>query len=102
MNNRLLVTFYSIVCPFVAVELCKGPIFYALQKYDFVTRFHINPAMLARYRIAFSPSGAKDDPTDAELALDIMLRYPEKLNPYTKSSWRLNHLILPFMSFLTV
>jgi hypothetical protein len=35
--------------------------------------------MLAQYRKAFSPSGAKDDPTDAELALDLMLRYPNKI-----------------------
>lgn len=37
--------------------------------------------MLARYRQAFSPSGAKDDPTDAKLALDLMLNYPEKVKP---------------------
>lgn len=33
---------------------------------------------LARYRQAFSPSGAKDDPQDAELALELMLRYPRR------------------------
>jgi transposase len=76
----------------VAVELCKGPIVYALQKYDFVTIFPINPAMLARYRTAFSPSGAKDDPTDAELALDIMLRYPEKIKPLHTQSVEIRKL----------
>jgi hypothetical protein len=35
--------------------------------------------MLAQYRKAFSPSGAKDAPTDAELALDLMLNYPKKI-----------------------
>jgi len=34
---------------------------------------------LARYRQAFSPSGAKDYPQDAELALELMLRYPQKI-----------------------
>ncbi|MCJ8321308.1 MAG: IS110 family transposase [Colwellia sp.] len=63
----------------VAVELSKGPIVYALQKFDFVTIHPINPSMLAKYRKAFSPSGAKDDPTDAELALDLMLNYPNKI-----------------------
>ena len=62
----------------VAIELCKGPIVYALQKYNFVTIHPVNTSMLAQYRKAFSPSGAKDDPTDAELALDLMLRYPNK------------------------
>ncbi|MFT5757584.1 MAG: hypothetical protein ACI9LM_002320 [Alteromonadaceae bacterium] len=63
----------------VAVELSKGPIVYALQKFDFVTIYPVNPSMLAQYRKAFSPSGAKDDPTDAELALDLMLHYPKKV-----------------------
>lgn len=35
--------------------------------------------MLATYRKTFSPSGAKDDPTDAELALDLMVNYPNKI-----------------------
>ena len=51
----------------VALELAKGPIVYALQKYDFLVLFPINPATLAKYREAFKPSRAKDDPTDAEL-----------------------------------
>jgi transposase len=62
-----------------AVELCRGPIVYALKKYDFITIFPVNPAMLAKYRQTFSPSGAKDDPTDAEFALDLMLKYPKKV-----------------------
>jgi hypothetical protein len=41
-----------------------------LQRHAFFTLFPINPAMLAKYREAFKPSRAKDDPTDAELALD--------------------------------
>ena len=63
----------------VAVELSKGPIVYALQKFDFVTIHPVNPSMLATYRKAFSPSGAKDDPTNAELALDLLLNYPNKI-----------------------
>jgi len=61
----------------VAVELTKGPIVSALQKYDFIDIFPVNPSTLAKYREAFQPSRAKDDPTDAELAVDILLRHPE-------------------------
>jgi hypothetical protein len=43
----------------VAFELAKGPIVYALQKYDFFVLFPINPATLAKYREAFKPSGAR-------------------------------------------
>src|ERR1700693_2809698 len=62
----------------VALELAKGLIVYALQKYDFLVLFPINPATLAKYREAFKPSRAKDDPTDAELALDLLMRHPER------------------------
>jgi len=42
--------------------------------------------MLAQYRKTFSPSGAKDDPTDAELALDLMLNYPAKVKRLSMQS----------------
>ena len=61
----------------VAVELSKGPIISALQKYDFIDIFPVNPSTLAKYREAFQPSKAKDDPTDAEIAVDMLLRHPE-------------------------
>ena len=51
----------------VCLELNKGPIVSALRKYDFLVLFPVNPLTLARYREAFTPSHAKDDPTDAEL-----------------------------------
>src|ERR1700681_3232372 len=46
----------------------------------------INPSTLARYREAFKPSRAKDDPTDAELALDFLLRHPERFAPLRPQS----------------
>jgi len=70
----------------VALELSKGPIVYALQKYGFFVIFPINPATLAKYREAFTPSRAKDDPTDAELALDLLLRHPDRFKPLAPQS----------------
>ncbi|MGA7178009.1 MAG: IS110 family transposase [Thiobacillaceae bacterium] len=70
----------------IALELAKGPIVYALQKYDFFVLYPINPLTLARYREAFQPSRAKDDPADAELALDLLLRHPERLVPIQPQS----------------
>ena len=70
----------------VALELSKGPIVYALQKYDFLVLFPINPSMLAKYREAFKPSRAKDDPTDAELALDLLVRHRERFKPLQPQS----------------
>jgi transposase len=63
----------------VSLELAQGPIVSALLEHDFFVLFPVQPTMLARYRLAFTPSRAKDDPTDAELALELLLRHPEKL-----------------------
>ena len=65
----------------VCLELAKGPLVYALQKYDFLVLFPVNPATLAKYRQAFAPSHAKDDPTDAELQLELLTRHRDKLKP---------------------
>jgi transposase len=70
----------------IALELTKGPIVEALRKYDQLVLFHINPMMLAKYREAFTPSQAKDDPTDAELQLDLLLRHRDKLKPLVPQS----------------
>ena len=77
----------------VALELCKGPIVSALQKYDFFVLYPINPLMLARYREAFTPSRAKDDPSDAELAVDLITRHPERFEPLKPQSVTMRKLI---------
>lgn len=80
----------------IAVELSKGSIVYALQQYDGLVIFPINPATLAKYRVAFTPSRAKDDPTDAELAVDILVRHPERFQPLRPQSVEmrmLKHLV---------
>lgn len=76
----------------VAVELTKGPIVYALQRYGFVVIVPINPTTLAKYRTAFKPSKAKDDPTDAEFALDLMLRYPNHFSLLNQQSVNMRKL----------
>lgn len=77
----------------VAVELTKGPIVSALAKYDFIVLFPVNPLMLARYREAFTPSRAKDDPTDAELAVDLITRHPERFEPLKAQSVEMRKLM---------
>jgi transposase len=65
----------------VGLELNKGPLVYALRKYEFLVLFPVNPLTLAKYREAFTPSHAKDDPTDAELQLELLLKHRDKLTP---------------------
>ena len=76
----------------IALELAKGPIVYALRKYEFIVLFPLNPATLAKYREILSPSGAKDDPTDAELALEFLLKHPERLSPLDPPSPQMRSL----------
>jgi Transposase len=63
----------------VCLEIAKGPLVHALQRHEFIVLFPVNPATLAKYREAFVPSRVKDDPTDAEIALDLLLRHRKKL-----------------------
>jgi hypothetical protein len=63
----------------VALELARGPIVSALLEHDIFVLFPVQPTMLAKYRETLTPSRAKDDPTDAEFALELLLRYPDRL-----------------------
>jgi transposase len=63
----------------VCLELSKGPLVSALQPYDFLVLFPVNPTTLAKYREAFCLSHAKDDPTDAELALALLMAHRNRL-----------------------
>jgi Transposase len=49
----------------ICTEQKRGPLIYALCKYDFLILYPVNPRTVAKYRQAFKPSRTKDDPTDA-------------------------------------
>ena len=66
----------------VCLEQRKGPLIYALTKYEHLTLFPVNPQMLAKLRQAFTPSRAKDDPTDAALAVEILVLHRDRLRPW--------------------
>lgn len=51
-----------------------------LCQYKFVCQVPIPPQQVKRYRDTFSPSGAKDDPTDAKLILDLIQRHGDHFN----------------------
>src|SRR5262249_10325017 len=70
----------------VCLELTKGLIVSALRHYDFLVLFPVNPFTLARYREAFTPSRATDDPTDAELQVELLLTHRDKLTPLAPQS----------------
>lgn len=70
----------------VACELKKGPLIYALSKFSHIVLFPINPSSVAKYRKAFTHSGAKDDPTDAAIQVEILQLHMSKLNVITPDS----------------
>ena len=49
---------------------------------DCFVLYPINPKALARYREAFRTSGAKDDPLDSELLLDLVVRHRDQLRAW--------------------
>ena len=66
----------------VGLEQSRGPLIYALLKYDFLILYPVNPTTLAKYREAFSPSRAKDDPQDAQYLVELLIHHRERLKPW--------------------
>jgi transposase len=66
----------------VALEQARGALIYALMPYEFLVLYPINPSALAKYRKVFYLSGAKDDPTDAELLAELVQRHRERLRAW--------------------
>jgi transposase len=63
----------------VCLEQSRGALIYALMGQAFLDLYPINPATLSRYRQAFSPSRAKDDPRDAKRLSEILRLHRDKL-----------------------
>jgi len=70
----------------ICLELKAGPVVYALLKYSFIVLYPIPPKALAKYREAFTQSGAKDDPSDAYLQMDYLVKHPEAVKPLVPDS----------------
>ena len=63
----------------LAIEASRGAVIHALLQYPWLTIYPINPMTSARYRSAFTPSGAKDDLPDAAVLLDLVRVHADKL-----------------------
>jgi transposase len=63
----------------IAVEQKRGALIYALMHVDFLRLYPVNPQTLSQFRKAFYPSGAKDDPVDADLLLEILMTHRQHL-----------------------
>ncbi len=67
----------------VAVEQVKGAQVYMLGKYEYLHLYPVPSTMSVSMRQALYPSGAKDDPRDADLLLDLLLQNRDKLRRLT-------------------
>jgi transposase len=70
----------------VALEQSKGPLLYALCKYDFLVLFPVHPQTAANYRQTWAPSRAKDDPSDAKLLVELLERHRDRLTAWKPQS----------------
>lgn len=66
----------------LALEPSRGAVIYALMNYDCFLLYPIPPQTLARYRQAFATSGAKSDPSDAGLLLELVRTHHDRLRAW--------------------
>lgn len=66
----------------ICLEHARGALLHMLMAHDFIVLYPINPAMAAAYRRTFTPSQAKDDPTDAYLLMDMLRCHRDRLTPW--------------------
>jgi len=63
----------------LGVEASRGPLIHIFMAYPWLTVYPIQPATSARYRTAFTPSGAKDDQPDAAMLEELVRCHRDKL-----------------------
>lgn len=78
----------------LCLEQSRGALIYALMKFECLTLVPVNPKQLARFRETFSSSGAKDDPDDAELLAELLLKHGERLRAWKPDTTETRFLTL--------
>jgi transposase len=80
----------------VALEQCRGAVVFALSKYCHLHLFPVHPSTVAHFRQALVPSGAKNDPGDTGLLLELLLHHRSRLRrlqPDTEQTRELQFLV---------
>jgi transposase len=63
----------------ICMEQFRGALAYFLMQFDFIVLFLVNPITVKKYREALYPSGAKDDPRDCDVLLDLLEKHRNRL-----------------------
>jgi transposase len=66
----------------VALEQSRGALLDALMSHEFLVLYPVNPASAKHYRDAFAPSGAKNDPVDARLLWEFLVKHRDQLRAW--------------------
>jgi transposase len=80
----------------VALEQSRGALVFMLGSYEQLHIYPVHPRISSQFRAALYPSGAKDDPADADLLLDLLLHHRQRLrrlNPDTPATRLVQHLV---------
>lgn len=66
----------------ICLEQSRGALIHALLEHDFFVLYPINPRTLDQFRSAFSSSGAKSDPGDADLLRELLQTHGDRLHAW--------------------
>jgi len=78
----------------VALEQARGALLAGLSQYEHIVLFPVNPKSLARFREALYPSRSKNDPVDAALLLELLLKHRQHLRPWQPDTVQTRQLAL--------
>lgn len=78
----------------VCLEQARGGLISALLAYEHLVLYPVNPKTLARFREALYPSRSKDDPIDADLLLELLVKHREHLRPWEPDTVQTRQLAL--------
>jgi len=67
----------------ICLEQSKGALMHQLMTVEFIDLYPLNPQALANFRKAFAVSRAKDDPTDAHLLWEYLVKHRDRPRVWT-------------------
>ena len=80
----------------VALEQSRGALVFMLARHAHLHLYPIHPRAAAQFRAALYPSGAKDDPVDGDMLLELVLHHRAHLRPLrpdTEQTRLVQHLV---------
>ena len=80
----------------ICLEQTRGALLFTLSKYAQFVLYPLHPATASHFRKTIYPSGSKNDPLDADVQLDLLVKHRERLqvwNPDTEQTRLLQFLV---------